>query len=180
MIRLSVVLFLAISFPLQCIALGFNSRSLGLIFLGATVLSVILFFITARKVFIRGHQAQRLEPDHPFSSVMQKIIFRKGVEKSEYRVWLIPLSEPGVLVWAAGRHSMDLFFTRGSLVSVTEAQLEAFVVSVRNDFHIAEQNHLQALGLILEWLKGSSERFRYWIVSFCVYPLEQALKIAKI
>ncbi len=180
MIRLFIILFAVIAFPLFCIALGFTSLTLALVFLVFSILLILLFLFNAKQIFIRGHEAKPLPVDHPFRITMDGLVRKKGVEKTEYYYWLIPASEPGILVWAPRSGRVDLFFSRGALVSVNEAQLVAFLDSVRNASHLANENYLEALRFYLDHLKGPSQRFRYWFISFFLYPLEHALKIAKI
>jgi hypothetical protein len=84
-------------------------------------------------------------------------------------------------VWLNGS-DLHLLISQGLLARASEEQLQILFRNIlqSNLRQIQNENRLYALSLWWDELKGQQNRFRYWFVSFWLYPLERLLKIAKI
>ena len=174
---LSLVVFVA--FPLVLVAIALKSKAIAIIGFGLGGLSVIWMLMNAFSEFLLEHQAMSLDAavDESFHALWRQV----GPERGKVRFWVYPSSGADYKVWMNGNR-FELFFSQGFLSLATDAGLRAVFKSMI-DVSVSDiklQNLRHALSLRLERLKGPKEAFRYWFLSFWLYPLERWLKIARI
>ncbi len=105
-----------------------------------------------------------------------------GLEGVNYEYWSYPTPSPEGSIWIKNNKSVVLFLSEGFLKLATESQVVGMMESLNaGNFHDTRRENKQiTFSLFMEQLKGESRFFRYWILSFFLYPLERFLKIAKI
>jgi hypothetical protein len=105
-----------------------------------------------------------------------------GPGKLKARFWVYPSPMIEFKIWAQDDQQIEILFSRGLIQMATDSGLKAAFQSI-GEKRISEvrlQNRLHALMTRLERLKGPKEDYRYWFLSFWLYPLERLLNIAKI
>ena len=183
MFRLILTLQFFLVFPLVCVALGLGSWRVALLIYVLGLLAVGYFFRFSHRIFVRATRAAPV----PESAVLGQMFFRalrklKSKNESKYTpvVWTIPQAGTELQIWAHYSGKVDFFFSQGLVARLTETELEQIILKEYDLAKIRVSNRLYALALIFKDLKGPFGHFRYWYVSFWLYPLEQLLKIASI
>lgn len=105
-----------------------------------------------------------------------------GLEGVTYEYWSYPTAKPEGSFWIRSNKSVVILLSEGFLKTATESQVVAMMESLNgNNFQAVRRgNKQQAFQFLINQLKGQSRHYRYWILSFFLYPLERFLKIAKI
>jgi hypothetical protein len=105
-----------------------------------------------------------------------------GLENVSYEYWSYPAPNPEGSIWIRNNKSVVMFLSEGFLKIATEPQVVTMMESLNaNTFHVTRRkNKKQAIRYLFNGWKGGSGRYRYWILSFFLYPLERMLKVAKI
>ena len=180
MIRIAFILFLFGFSPPGCAALALRSFWLLGIAAGFGVGLVFLFFWNSRAKVLEHFRAFPL--DAGTSAAFQRIWkvsapARMEVEFFEYRA-----PTPEALVWVRNSGAVSILMSRGFLETVTEQALSAMFsgldrARVREVFL---ENRRFAVRLRFEAWKGRMNSFRYWFVSFWLFPIERLLFIARI
>ena len=148
----------------------------------AGVVGCLWFRSVAFSKLLRSRHAEVLH-DERMNGVLARVtqaIDSKTAKKFQFKFWVLSESQAESLLWVKGSE-LNVFFTQGLFARASEAQLQTLLQSmVEGDLRkVAAENRLYALSLWWEQLKGQKSRFRYWFVSFWLYPLERMLKIAK-
>lgn len=104
-----------------------------------------------------------------------------GLESVNYEYWVYPTPRAEGSFWIRHRHRVMIFLSEGMMKSATESNLGAMFESLNasNFNRYRVENQRETIALMLDAIKGKRNQFRYWGVSFLVYPLERFLKIAK-
>jgi hypothetical protein len=178
-IRFYLALGLFFSFPFFWLAVAFWSW-IWLAIAAAVALSGCLWFrsVAFSKILNSRHA-------HSFSNEALVRITRSVNEtlhqKTRFHFWRISESDAQVMTWV-GSNEIHLFFSQGLLARASEEQLTLMLQNIlRGDLRrVRVENRLYALSLWWDELKGQPSRFRYWFISFWLYPLERILKIDKI
>ena len=184
MIRFYFTLGLFFSVPFLWLAVAFWSWIWVLIALVIAISGCIWFRSAAFAKMLNARHAVVLS-DEWMNTVLKRIthsIYEStSVKKMHFKFWRISESEAQCLVWI-GRSSVNVFMSQGLLAKANEDQLRALLQNIiEGDLKKVQlENRLYALSLWWEELKGQPNRFRYWFISFWLYPLERLLKIAKI
>ncbi len=105
-----------------------------------------------------------------------------GLEGVKYEYWGHPSPSAVGSFWIKNQKTVIVLLSEGFLNAATESQVASMVESLSsgNFQEIRRINRLESLLLIFDRWKGESRHFRFWILSFFLYPLERFLKIAKI
>ncbi len=105
-----------------------------------------------------------------------------GLESVQYEYWSYPSPSPEVSIWIRNNKSVVFFLSDGFLKVATESQVVTMMESLNagNFQEIRGKNRQKSFSLMISQFKGESRRYRFWILSFFLYPLERFLKIAKI
>jgi len=176
---LFITLILFVASPVLLVALALKAKVLGLAGLGLGLIYGLLFLINAFSEFLAELRAGAVEDS--MDQRLHALWNQAGPERTEVRFWVYPSSETQFKVWANGSR-LEVFFTQGLLGLATDAGLKAAFQSM-SEMDLSDiklQNRRHALTLRFERIKGPKEDFRYWFLSFWLYPLERFLKIAKI
>ena len=141
---------------------------------------VILFFINGFSEFKNELKAKLV--DESISKRLQQIWKESGPVRLEARFWVYGDPHANFKVWASNGSGLDLFLSQGFLNLATDSGMRAVFqeIAEKGFSDVKLQNRRHALSSRLNRIKGSSESFRYWFLSFWLYPLEWLLKIAKI
>lgn len=179
MILFFVTLILFIASPFLMVAVALKSKILIGVGLGLGLLYLFLFLMNAFSEFLSELRAGGVEPtlDQRLHALWRQV----GPERTDVRFWVYPSSEAQFKVWV-NRNRLEIFFSQGLLSLATDAGLRAAFKSM-TDRHLSDtklQNRRHALTFRFERLKGPKEDFRYWFLSFWLYPLERWLKIARL
>jgi hypothetical protein len=173
------ILVLFIASPFLLLAVALKSKALILIGLGAGLIYTLFFLMNAFSEFLAELRASSV--DDAMDRRLHALWKQVGPERIEARFWIYPSSEAQFRVWVNGKR-LEVFFSQGLLSLATDAGLKAAFQSM-SEMHLSDiklQNRRHALTLRFERIKGPKEDFRYWFLSFWLYPLERWLKIAKI
>jgi hypothetical protein len=185
MIRLSLGLFFFITLPFFGISIALRSWLLAGTFAAIGIVLVMGFYSAAKQRFFASLRATKLRPenrvtDPKITDALARVQKKMAREHVRFQFWYMPEVAATMRVWIESNGRIDLIFSHGLLQSVTERELEAILQKPYDLSAIRAQNRVYALGLALEQIKGTPERFRYWLLSFWLYPLERLLKIARI
>lgn len=183
MIALYLILGLFFSLPFLWLAVAFWSWQLIIVAFIAALSGCLWFRAVAFSKMLRMRQAEPLK-DERMTGVLDRItrsINFSRVKKIQFKFWILSESEAQCTLWVSGSE-LNVFFTQGLFARANEDQLRALLQSmVESDLRsVRLENRLYALSLWWEELKGQKSQFRYWFISFWLYPLERLLKIAKI
>ena len=139
---------------------------------------VIAYGIATEK---KNQQATLLGPSPWFDS-LERCRLSFGLEGVHYEYWTYPVTAPEGSIWVKNNKTVILFFSDGFLKLATESQAVVMMESLNaaNFQTTRRQNKQKAYSYFIDRLKGESRHFRYWVISFFLYPLERFLKIAKI
>lgn len=180
MLSLILVLLLFISSPFLLAGVAAKSVLIGGVGLVLAALYVFLFLVNGFSEFLSECRAEAV--DAALDARLQKLWREAGPERTDARFWIYPDSGAHFKVWVSGARKLEVFFSQGLLNLATDQGLKA-AFSTMGGFHLSDiklQNRQHALSVRFERLKGPKEDFRYWALSFWLYPLERLLKIAKI
>ena len=105
-----------------------------------------------------------------------------GLEGVTYEYWSYPTPNPEVSIWIKNNKAIVLLLSDGFLKIATESQVVNLLESLNTQKvqEIRQKNKQEAFQYFFTDFKGGSRRYRYWVLSFFLYPLERFLKIAKI
>ena len=179
MLRLVLALEFFLVFPFLCLAAGLRSGRLAVGFAVIGLDCIAYFLRQSRALFLKSMRATPLPSDSLLAPVFDRLVQSHG-KKINAALWLIPSADSQLQIWVQSSGKMDFCFTQGMVSQLTEKELERVILADRDLTGIRISNRLYALSLVMERLKGPFGRFRYWQVSFWVYPLEQFLKVARI
>jgi hypothetical protein len=179
MILFSLVIIVFIAFPFLCVAIALKSKLLLIFGLSVGLCYLVFFLFSAFSDFLNDLRAVSLETS--MDGRLHALWSASGPERTQVRFWIYSSSEAQFKVWINGSR-LEVFFSQGLLNLATDAGLKAAFKSMSElDFSdVKLQNKRQALTLRFSRLKGPQEDFRYWFLSFWLYPLERSLKIAKL
>lgn len=120
--------------------------------------------------------------DEGMESRLQKLWGLAGPGKLKARFWVYPSPHVEFKIWAHDEQRVEIMFSRGLIQMATDSGLKAAFQSIGRQKvgEVRLQNRLHSLMTRFERLKGPKEDFRYWFLSFWLYPLERLLNIAKI
>jgi hypothetical protein len=184
LIRFYFTLGLFFSFPFLWLAVAFWSWVWVGIALVTATLGCIWFRSAAFSKMLDARHAVVLTDEwmnDVLKRITQSIYENSNSKRRQFKFWRITESEAQCLVWI-GRSNVHVFMSQGLLAKANEEQLRALLQNIiqGNLNQVQLENRLYALSLWWEELKGQPNRFRYWFISFWLYPLERILKIAKI
>lgn len=180
MILLILVLLLFIASPFLLASLAAKSLIVAAIGLTFGLIYVVFFLWSGFSEFLLESRGQSV--DDALNSRLQKLWREAGPERVVARFWIYPESGAHFKVWVSSQRQLEVFFSQGLLNLATNQGLKAAFTQV-SGFDLSDiklQNRQHALTARFERLKGPKEDFRYWFLSFWLYPLERCLKIAKI
>ena len=174
---LSLLLFIAS--PILLLAIGLKSKLMLVIGLIAGLVYAIEFWVTLFPTFLNSLRAHAISD--AMESRLRQLWAQSGPERTEVKFWVYPDSQAEFKVWVT-RKVIHVFFSQGFLGIATDEGLKlAFESLSKMDLSdIKLQNKREGLTLRFTRLKGTHENFRFWFLSFWLYPLERWLKIAKI
>jgi hypothetical protein len=179
MSTLFLTLILFVSSPFLLVALAMKSKILLIVGLVLGFVYAGLFLLNAFSEFLTELRATAV--DEAMDRRLHALWKAVGPEHEEARFWIYPSSDAQFKVWMNGSR-LEIFFSQGLLSLATDSGLKAAFQSMA-ELQLSDiklQNRRHALTLRFERLKGPKEDFRYWFLSFWLYPLERWLKIAKI
>jgi hypothetical protein len=120
------------------------------------------------------------------SSPLLDALFRSresfGLENVNYQFWSYPDAKAEGAFWIRNPKTVAVLLSEGFLRSASESQVASMMESLNsgNFREIRTINRRESLLMLFRSWKGESRRYRFWIISFFLYPLERFLKIAKI
>lgn len=105
-----------------------------------------------------------------------------GLEGIDYEYWTYPSPNPEGSIWVRNQKSVLIFLSEGFLKVATEPQVVTMMESLNaKTFQVTRRkNKKDSIRAMISNFKGDSSRYRFWILSFFLYPLERMLKVAKI
>ena len=175
MIRFYFTLGLFFSFPFLWLAIAFWSWIWLVVAVVVGAFGGLWFRSAAFSLILKTRHARAIE------NAMLSRISSSLQTSMRFKFWQIAESDAQAMAWVSS-NEIHLFFTQGLLARATEEQLTVLLQNVvrSNLKQVQVENRLYALSLWWDELKGQPNRFRYWFISFWLYPLERILKIAKI
>lgn len=105
-----------------------------------------------------------------------------GLENISYEYWSYPTPNPEGSIWVKNNKNVVFFISDGFLKIATEPQVVTMMESLNaNTFSVTRRkNKKESIRYLINEVKGESSHYRFWILSFFLYPLERMLKVAKI
>jgi hypothetical protein len=105
-----------------------------------------------------------------------------GLEGVRYEYWCYPTATAEGSFWIRNRKTVVVLLSEGFLRGATESQVASMMESLNagNFNEIRNINRQESLLMLFRSWKGDTGRYRFWVTSFLLYPLERFLKIAKI
>jgi len=105
-----------------------------------------------------------------------------GLENVTYQFWSYPASKAEGAFWIRNHKTVAVLLSEGFLRSASESQVASMMegLNTGNFREIRAINRRESLLMLFKSWKGESRHYRFWIISFFLYPLERLLKIAKI
>ncbi len=175
------ILGLFFSFPILWMAVAFHSRTLLLVATLVGVLGVFWFLKNRLSRVTRKLGAHDVDPDSMLAHAWSRAEALASVENSKLELRIYPSPKSESFFWIQSKNDSICFMSQGMASVIDEAGLgRLFQVYFQEDLKkTAKDNSLYALRLWWDELKGRENHFRYWFISFWLYPLERALKIAK-
>lgn len=100
-----------------------------------------------------------------------------GLEGVSYEYWSYPTPIPEGMFWIRGSRSVALLLSHGFLKTATETQVAAVIESLStvNFNEYRRSNQVETVKRVVARIKGETGRYRYWLCSFFLYPLERML-----
>lgn len=105
-----------------------------------------------------------------------------GLDNIRYEYWTYPSAQLEGCFWVKNSKNVVLMLSEGFMKTATESQIVAMMESLNASTlqKTRRINKRTAIKTIIRKMKGESSLFRFWVLSFFLYPLERFLKIAKI
>ena len=176
---LLLTLIFFVASPLLLIGLALKIKLMGFVGLAMGAIYSTLFVLNSFSEFLAEMRAQIV--DDNLDQRLRALWNQVGPERIDVRFWIYPSSDAQFKVWVKGGR-LEIFFSQGLISLATDAGLRAAFQKM-TEMQLSDiklQNKRLALTLRFERLKGPKEDFRFWFLSFWLYPLERWLKIAKI
>ncbi len=179
MMLFAVILFL-ISFPVFLVALALKSWPVAIAGLAIGVVYIIFFLMNGFSELMQELKAWPV--DEGQEERLQRLWKDAGRERVQSRFWIYPSSEAQFKVWVRSEKSIEIFLSLGLLQLATDAGLKAAfqTMSAFSFSEVKQQNRRHALNVRFQRWKGPETDFRFWFISFWLYPLERLLKIARL
>ncbi len=180
MVNLILTLTLFFAAPFILVGVAMKSWVLALVGLVFGALYLVFFFMNGFSEFLIDLKAVHVSDE--LDSRLQRLWKLAGPERVSARFWTYPSPLVEFKFWVAADKKLEIIFSQGLIQMATDSGLKAAFQSV-SEMKIAEtklQNRLHALTIRIERIKGPKEDFRYWLLSFWLYPLERLLNIARI
>ena len=180
MIRIFLSLFLFFSLPALWVALALKSWiALGVgVMLG--MFGVMWVWVKAWAVIL-----DELNPSVMPVQIrerLERLFGRFGPSRFKGEFLLYRSAEPEVKVWIRNRDTVTLLMS----VAFLETATDEGMIRVFQDLNperiqaIRVENRLFSIRLIFDRWKGRVDQFRYWFVSFWLFPIERMLKMTRI
>jgi hypothetical protein len=180
MIRFIVSLFFFFSFPILLLALALKSVLILAFGVGSGVFGILYFWFNSYAEFLMRIRPYRL---HENIEERLRTLWRDaGPERIGVSFFSYRSTAAEFKVWVHSPGKIGIFFSQGFLERATDHDIRvAFRGLLEMKLReIKRGNRLFSVRLRLDRWKGREEEFRYWFLSFWLYPLERLLKIAKI
>lgn len=180
MIAFFIFVIVFISFPLLMVSIAIKSWALALAGFVIGIIYLILLLWNGRSEFLEELKAYEVEVAE--DARLKKIWNEAGPERVNARFWIYPSSDAKLKVWVRGEKKLEILLSLGLFQLATDASLKAAfqTMTALSLSEVRNQNMRHALMMRFERLKGPQGDFRFWFVSFWLYPLERLLKIARI
>jgi hypothetical protein len=180
MIRFFVSLFFFFSFPILLLALALKSIWILGFAVACGVSGILYFWFNSYSEFLL-----RIRPgsmDEALAARLEGLWREAGPERIEAAFYRYRATEPEFKIWVHSPGKVGIFLSQGFLELATDERLiQAFrSLGTGRMRELIRGNRLFSVRLRLDRWKGREEEFRYWLLSFWLYPLERLLKIAKI
>ncbi len=177
-----MLLILIVFFSAPFLLVGVSLRSWPVALTGILLACSYLFVVMTSgfSEFVADLRAQHV--DDSLDHRLNRLWDQAGPGKLKARFWIYPSPMIEFKIWAQDEQKVEILFSRGLIQMATDSGLKAAFQSI-GEKRISEvrlQNRLHALMTRLERMKGPKEDYRYWFLSFWLYPLERLLNIAKI
>ncbi|MBU6153174.1 MAG: hypothetical protein KGP28_02625 [Bdellovibrionales bacterium] len=180
MIRFLMSLFFFFSFPILLIALVLGSFWFLVAGLASGIFGILYFWLNSYSEFLLRIRPYRL---HEEIQTRLRALWREdGPERMGVEFLGFRTTASEFKVWVHSPGKVGIFLSQGLLESATDQEIRsAFrgVLEMRLR-EVRKRNRMFSVRLRLDRWKGQEEEFRYWFLSFWLYPLERLLKIAKI
>ncbi len=180
MIRFLTSLFFFFSFPILLLALVLKSIWVLAAGLGCGGFGILYFWLNSYSEFLLRIRPYRLHKD--IESRLLALWREDGPERMGVEFFSYRATASEFKVWVHSPGKIGIFFSQGFLERATDQEIRTAIRGVLEMRlrEIRKRNRLFSVRLRLDRWKGREEEFRYWFLSFWLYPLERLLKIAKI
>jgi len=180
MIRFAVSLFLFFSLPVLALAWVLKSIWILALATGFGAFGFLYFWLNSYSEFLIRIRPYRLHQE--IEGRLRDLWTRSGPERMGVEFYSYRSTRPEFKIWVHSPGKVGIFFSQGFLERASDLEIEGIfkkLLEMRLR-EIKKKNRLYSVQLRLDRWKGREEEFRYWFVSFWLYPLERLLKIAKI
>ena len=178
--RMVLILILFFSAPFLLVGAALHSWPIALV--GLILACSYLFVVISSGFSEFVADLRALHVDEALDQRLNRLWDQAGPARLKARFWIYHSPMIEFKIWAQDDQRIEILFSRGLIQMATDSGLKAAFQSI-GEKRISEvrlQNRLHALMTRLERMKGPKEDYRYWFLSFWLYPLERLLNIAKI
>ncbi len=180
MIRMALILFLFAAAPLLLMAGALRSPFLAVAAVSCGI-GLVLLFVRDSPGRVLDH-FRALPLDAGASALFQRIWASSAPGRIEADFFEFRSPDSEALIWVRHSGAVTILFSRGFLETVTEQGLSAMFSELdRARLRVIFlENRRFAVSLRFRSWKGNAHSFRYWLVSFWLFPIERLLFIARI
>ncbi len=180
MIRMLMSLFFFFSFPVLLLAWVLKSAWVLAAGIGCGSFGILYFWLNSYSEFLLRVRPYRLHEE--LEGRLRALWREEGPERTGVEFFSYRATDPEFKIWVHAPGKIGIFFSQGFLEQATDLEIRSAFRGVHEMKlrEVRRKNRLFSVRLRLDCWKGREEEFRYWFLSFWLYPLERLLKIAKI
>lgn len=180
MIRLMTVLFLLLFAPFALISVSVQSPAIAVAGVLLVLMAVLAVALSSHSVYTAELNPEPM--DDEIDVRLHHLWKRSGPERISAGFYTYRSTRPEFRVWAHHSRRLSVFLSRGFVEQMSDHDLLAAFRRIADSRmgDVIDANRREAFRLLLERWKGNEHAFRYWFLSFWLYPLERLLRIARV
>ncbi len=180
MIRMSLILFFVFFTPFALLGMSLKAPAVAILGVVLALVAILVLGLNSYSFYLGHLNPQPIEDE--INHRLQKLWGRNGPERVTVDFYRFRSTRPELRVWAHRARSLAIFMSQGFMEQMTDHDLRTAFRRIA-DTRMSElmvSNRREAFRLMLERWKGGDRAFRYWFLSFWLYPLERILGISRI
>jgi hypothetical protein len=180
MMRIVSVLFLVFFAPFALISLSVKAPGIAVAGAVVVLIGVLGVALSSHSVYVAG--LGPVPMDEAVARRLTALWKQSGPERLSVEFFTYRSTRPEFRVWAHHSRRLAIYLSQGFLEQMTDHAVRTAFRRIAESRmgDVVERNRREAIQMLLERWKGNDQAFRYWFLSFWLYPLERLLKIARI